>query len=488
MDITAGLQARINQLRIGGGKGRMLDTRRSLRLDDMFTRPCLVELKQVVSDDEKAFLIGLVMIRLLEHLELQRAMPPACGLRHVLLIEEAHRLLRNVSEHAGEDSANPRGRAVEVFANILAEVRSFGEGIVILEQIPTKLAPDAVKNTNLKIVHRVVARDDRDTLGAAMQADPQQSAYFGVLSAGEAVVFAEDMNGPALISVPLSAAKDQNTPLVGDEQVRGAWASAAVGGLYQRSAWCASCPQSTVNSRCRADTNVWRGAGRAVFEAFQSALAHNRAFLRQAYADVELACRGITGRAPVDVVCTLNAFLEDAVDSRAAAAGWRFASVAEMSEAATAATKQLISQSDFVDPKAADRTLAKVAGRYGRVFDGLSRTESGPFAACTLCDHRCMFRYEGSGEVRNSVSAEYFQDEFAQSSGDPGRLAAVAWGMSRRYVYPKDVITRRGLALCFAVQQAAELRLSTANQRLLVEEIRGELQKLAEEEHGEIAK
>ncbi len=227
MDITAGLQARINQLRIGGGKGRMLDTRRSLPLDDLFMLPCLLELKQIVSDDEKAFLMGLIMIRLLEYLELHQSANPPNGLRHVLLIEEAHRLLRNVSAQTGDDIANPRGRAVEVFANILAEVRAFGEGIVILEQIPIKLAPDAVKNTNLKIVHRIVARDDREVLGAAMQADLQQSAYFGVLGSGEAIVFSEGMNSPALVSIPLSTTKGQGKRTLVDEQLRQAWASVA---------------------------------------------------------------------------------------------------------------------------------------------------------------------------------------------------------------------------------------------------------------------
>jgi hypothetical protein len=486
MDITAGLQARINQLRIGGGKGRMLDTKRSLPLDELFARPCLLELKQVVSDDEKAFLIGLIMIRLLEHLELQPTATLADGLRHVLLIEEAHRLLRNVSDQKGEDTSNPRGCAVEVFANILAEVRAFGEGIIILEQIPTKLTPDAVKNTNLKIVHRVVARDDREILGAAMQADLQQSAYFGVLGAGEAVIFAEGMNSPALVSVPLSSTKGHETPMLADEQLRRAWASAADQGLYQRSSWCASCPRSNANHRCHADTNVWRTIGAPIFEAFYSALAYNRAFVSQAYADVQQVCRGVAAGVPVDVVCTINAFLEEAIEARAAAAGWRFTAVAELAETAGAATRQLIENTDPHDLNAAERALAKITGRYGRILEGLSKVEDGPFAACSVCEQRCMFRHEGASAERNRISGEQFQEAFTESLGDPTQLGPIAWGMTRRYVHMKDVTTRRALALCFAVQQAAELRLSTGNQRALVDEMRAELQKLAEEEHGKI--
>ncbi len=490
MDVVAGLQARINQLRIGGGKGRMLDSRRSLPLDELFKKPCLLELKQIVSDDEKAFIIGLIIIRLLEHLERSRTTRPSNGLRHVTFIEEAHRLLRNVSEHATEDTANPRGKGVEVFANILAEVRAFGEGIVILEQIPSKLTPDAIKNTNLKVVHRMVAKDERECLGAAMRAEPQQTAYFGVLDAGEAVVFAEGMNTPALISVPLAAAKGAGKVGVSDDFIRSAWASSADSSLYQRSSWCTKCPAFRRSSRCAADTAIWLGQAKSAFEAFHSALAHNRAFLRQAYTDVELACSGgssSVGAPKGEVLCTLNAFLENAIEERGSFAGWQFASVAELSDLAAATTKALAEQRDAPDAKVADRAIAKVAAHYGRAFERLGKTEDGPFAGCGVCSRRCEFRYEASGEIRNTTAAEYFRDDFAQGAGDPKRLGLVAWGMTRGYVHSKDVMTRRHLALCFACQQTAALGLSTHNQRTLVEDISDQVQILAEEEHGKIS-
>jgi hypothetical protein len=489
MDVVAGLQARINQLRIGGGKGRMLDSRRSLPLDELFGTPCLLELKQIVSDDEKAFIIGLIIIRLLEHLERGRTTKPSYGLRHVTFIEEAHRLLRNVSEHATEDSANPRGKGVEVFANILAEVRAFGEGIVILEQIPSKLASDAIKNTNLKVVHRMVAKDERECLGAAMRAEAQQTAYFGVLDAGEAVVFAEGMNTPALISVPLAAAKGAGRVGVSDDFIRAAWASSADSSLYLRSSWCTKCPAFRRSSRCAADTAIWLGQAKPAFEAFHSALAHNRAFLRQAYTDVELACSGgssTVGTPKGEVLCTLNAFLENAIEERGGFAGWQFASVAELSDLATATTKALAEQRDAPDAKVADRAIAKVAAHYGRAYERLGKTENGPFAGCGVCSRRCEFRYEASGEVRNMAAVEYFRDDFALGAGDPTRLGLVAWAMTRGYVHSKDVTTRRHLALCFACQQTAAIGLSTHNQRMLVEEIGDQVQILAEEEHGKI--
>jgi hypothetical protein len=107
MDVQAGLSARINQLRIGGGKGLMLDTNSSVPAADLFDAPVILELKQLVSDDEKAFLIGLVLIRLYEFCESSRT--SGNGLRHITIIEEAHRLLRNVStEQGGEVRLIPK--------------------------------------------------------------------------------------------------------------------------------------------------------------------------------------------------------------------------------------------------------------------------------------------------------------------------------------------------------------------------------------------
>lgn len=98
------------------------------------------------------------------------SLPP--GLRHFLIVEEAHRLLSTGAgaasrggEVVGETS---RAKAVGLFVDMLAEIRAFGQGLAIVEQIPTKIVPEAVKNTNLKIMLRLTAKDDREYLGEAM--------------------------------------------------------------------------------------------------------------------------------------------------------------------------------------------------------------------------------------------------------------------------------------------------------------------------------
>src|SRR5262249_52595580 len=135
-------------------------------------------------------------------------------LRHLLVIEEAHRLLTNVAPRAREEEeANPRGKAVETFTNLLAEIRAYGQGIVVADQIPVKLAPDVIKNTNLKIVHRTVAADDREVLAGAMAMTAHQADTLATFPRGRAAVFSEGDDTPVLVQVaPAKDLRGQRVP------------------------------------------------------------------------------------------------------------------------------------------------------------------------------------------------------------------------------------------------------------------------------------
>jgi hypothetical protein len=205
-NMRAALSTRIQSLRIGA-KGRMLDVRRSSSTE-LFSVPTVVELDRLGDDDDKAFLMGLLLIRLAEQ---RRGEGPSPRLKHLLIVEEAHRLLTNrpaVQQNGLQ--GDPSSKAVETFVNLLAEIRAAGQGVVIADQVPMRLAPEVLKNTNLKICHRLVARDDRAAVGATMNMDEQQMQAAGTLSAGEAAIFSEGDDRPVLVRVPL--VKDLTVP------------------------------------------------------------------------------------------------------------------------------------------------------------------------------------------------------------------------------------------------------------------------------------
>jgi hypothetical protein len=198
--VLASLVTRLNGLRTGA-KGRMYDVPWSVGMDTLLGQPTVIELDALGDDDDKAFLMGLLFIRLVEYRRSLRE-ASADNQPHLLVIEEAHRLLTNVPRNTDDSQADPRGKAVETFTNLLSEIRSYDQGVIIVDQVPTRLAPDVIKNTNLKIVHRVVAGDDREALGKAMAMNERQVEALASLPTGHAAVFSsESDDAPLLVKV-----------------------------------------------------------------------------------------------------------------------------------------------------------------------------------------------------------------------------------------------------------------------------------------------
>jgi hypothetical protein len=212
-NMGAALRSRVNSLLVGL-KGEILDTRRSVPFDILFANPTVVELQQLGDDEEKAFVIALMFSLLSEYAQVrQRDLPDSRRgrLQHLTLIEEAHRLL-SPSRAGAMETADSRGKAVATFANLLAELRSFGEGFIIAEQIPTKLTPETMKNTALKIIHRLSSIDDRTAMGGCASLNTEQVAHLNVLRTGEAVVHDGAPTGPVLVKMDAVSAKDQMCP------------------------------------------------------------------------------------------------------------------------------------------------------------------------------------------------------------------------------------------------------------------------------------
>lgn len=182
------LVARLTNLTLGV-KGQMLNTRRSLDFNSLLDRKVVIELEELKSEQDKALLMGLIITRLAECMKERHRQDPS--FQHLTLIEEAHRLLTR--PEPGESDARKMG--VEMFANLLAEVRKYGEGLIIADQIPNKLIPDVIKNTHTKIVHRLFAADDRDTIGDAMSLSDEQKDFLPLLQTGETIVYCGGWHG-----------------------------------------------------------------------------------------------------------------------------------------------------------------------------------------------------------------------------------------------------------------------------------------------------
>ena len=194
-DVRGFVDVRLRSLRIGSA-GRFFEGGHPADIGTLLRRNVVLAIEDVANDEDKAFLMGTLIIRIVEHLRLRARRGRRDGLQHVIVIEEAHRLLRAGRE--GRASAH----AVELFAGLLAEVRAYGEGLIIAEQIPDRLIQDVIKNTAVKITHRLPAADDREAVGATMNMTQAQNRFLVTLKPGEAAVFADGMDFPLLAQMP----------------------------------------------------------------------------------------------------------------------------------------------------------------------------------------------------------------------------------------------------------------------------------------------
>jgi DNA helicase HerA-like ATPase len=202
-DVLGFIKVRLSSLRLGT-TGRFLEGGHQLDFGKLLRANAVLEIEDVGDDSDKAFLMGTVLIRLAEHLRMEHKAGPAgqTRLRHLTVVEEAHRLLRRPESAGGGPGGGAAAHAVEMFAGLLAEIRAYGEGLIIAEQIPDRLVADVIKNTAVKITHRLPAADDRDAVGATMNMTRAQNRYLVTLRPGEAAVFADGMDYPVLARMP----------------------------------------------------------------------------------------------------------------------------------------------------------------------------------------------------------------------------------------------------------------------------------------------
>lgn len=219
-NIRTAIIVRLESLCVGA-KGLMFNTHDFFPVETLLSQNTILEMESLADDDDKAFFVGLVLVLLSEYRQKENpAVNPGMGnkgLRHFMVIEEAHRLLKNVdTERSSEMMGNPKGKAVEVFSNILAEMRSLGQGVAVVEQIPSKISPDVIKNSNTKIVHRLVSKDDQSLLAGSLSIDDHEALYLNRLRTGHALCHKEGMGRP----VECAVKHDVKSGAVSDDKIR----------------------------------------------------------------------------------------------------------------------------------------------------------------------------------------------------------------------------------------------------------------------------
>lgn len=175
----------------------------SMEPEEWLSRPVIIELESL-GEGPANFMSLLISTLIREVLKIRKTSDVATAedhtqkheIEHIIFYEEAHNLIGPTTDDPVGGSVDPKISATKYLVKMLAEVRALGEGIVIADQLPTAMAPEVLKNTGLKLGHRITAQDDRNLLGSTMSASADQLEEQGTFGTGEALIFYENLLKP----------------------------------------------------------------------------------------------------------------------------------------------------------------------------------------------------------------------------------------------------------------------------------------------------
>ena len=183
----------------------------TLTPEEWMQYPIIVELESL-GEGPANFLTLLLCTLIRETLKATPAPDIQNEVRHVIFIEEAHNLIAPQAQTQEGQDSNPKIAATAFIVKMLAEVRALKEGIVIADQLPTAMAAEVIKNTNIKLVHRLTSQDDRELVGSTMNASSLQMENMGIYTSGQALFTFEKMLRPIEIQVNLVEGHEETAP------------------------------------------------------------------------------------------------------------------------------------------------------------------------------------------------------------------------------------------------------------------------------------
>ena len=202
-DYTGALVTRLKSLT--NGINGLIFTNNDIADEDLFDKNVIIDLSRVGSTETKALIMGLLVLKLQEHRMEQRESNHEVNekLKHITVLEEAHNLLRRTSTEQATEGANLLGKSVEMLANSIAEMRTYGEGFIIADQSPGLMDMSVIRNTNTKIIMRLPDFSDRELVGKSAGLNKNQIVECARLERGVAAITQSDWLEPVLCKVDL---------------------------------------------------------------------------------------------------------------------------------------------------------------------------------------------------------------------------------------------------------------------------------------------
>lgn len=187
---------------------------------ELFDENVIVDLSRASAMETKSLLMGILVMKLQEYRMCSGVMNGK--LRHVTVLEEAHNLLRKTSSEQSQESANVQGKSVEMLANAIAEMRTYGEGFIVADQAPGLLDVSVIRNTNTKIILRLPDEEDRKLVGKSAGLKEAQIDELSKLPLGVAAVYQNERPEAVLCKVkayPVPEGAVYHKPVKTEEEI-----------------------------------------------------------------------------------------------------------------------------------------------------------------------------------------------------------------------------------------------------------------------------
>ena len=195
----------------------LFDNYFSIPIEDILTKPTVIELAAIENADQKALIIALILLSILSYVNTNYV--GEGGLRNFILLEEAHVLLDS-SSNGGEGAADPAAIAQGLVKRMLAEIRSYGVGLGIADQSPRKVGIDIVALTDIKMAFRLVENKDKQIMADSTSMSEIQLEHLAKLKPGEAFLFFNRLDEPEEIVTPDYRLKNDISISLSDEGIR----------------------------------------------------------------------------------------------------------------------------------------------------------------------------------------------------------------------------------------------------------------------------
>jgi len=174
----------------------IFDTIHTVPIEDMLRKPTILELNAIDNSEQKALIMALLLINIGVYTKNRQIGDGK--LKNIILIDEAHVLLGGGSVTTG-NGTNSQGATIKSLQDMIAEIRSYGTGIIIADQSPTKVSREIIANTDIKISFRLVQSSEKELIADSTNMDKNASQRLSRLKPGEAYFYFSRLENPQLI-------------------------------------------------------------------------------------------------------------------------------------------------------------------------------------------------------------------------------------------------------------------------------------------------